>query len=134
MKNQNDQEAPKEFKLQSDGIGWWRVTEFPNGFTPKHETINVVEASALEDAERKIHGLSQNIGDWSECIRLLRIERDELKLIMEKLIRDLREGQECPRELCALMAEGEGDSVWVYQKMAKAAMDKIDKLTKEARE
>lgn len=33
-----------------------------------------------------------------------------------------------PRNLCALMAEGEGDNVETYKQMAKSAMIKIDEI------
>lgn len=35
-----------------------------------------------------------------------------------------------PRNLCALMAEGEGDDVEVYRQMAKSAMLKIDEVVR----
>lgn len=56
--------------------------------------------------------------------------KKQLAVVMEMI----GTGIESPRNLCALMAEGEGDNPEVYKQMARAAMKKIDDALKQIEE
>lgn len=81
--------------------------------------------------------------NWSEATRkhLVKVTEQDLTQALasldnpkpdnrDEIIRRLKEkltnGKNSPRELCALMAEGEGNDVEVYRKMAFSAMNQID--------
>lgn len=51
----------------------------------------------------------------------------------EKLIDALTKDIASPRELCALMSEGEGNHLEIYQAMSKSAMKQIDEAIEEWR-
>lgn len=55
----------------------------------------------------------------------------ELLLSLESDKKQLRDALKEARELCALMAEGEGGDPEVYMSMAQQAMEKLDRLAKK---
>lgn len=52
--------------------------------------------------------------------------------VVDELRSKLTHGKNSPRELCALMSEGEGSNVEVYRIMASGAMRRIDEAIADA--
>ena len=78
-------------------------------------------AGNVRESRIALEGFNRG-SDWAH-------QRAEKKV--QGLIKALLLERESPRELCALMAEGEGSNPKVYQTMANAAMGKIDKALEE---